>query len=143
MRSVFPKAQLLAISATVSKRGQDFIKTSLKMEKFVVVAACPSRDNVSLTFIKKPPVGNGQNSYRFLFEPLILELKHKGEDFPLTIVYCCGNIDWLGYGYQLAIQLLGEQFYVKDRLPENARVAMFHASIDSDSEVRGSKRRVP
>ena len=136
LRSVFPDCNILALSATVSQRGVTFIKSNLKMIKCVVVSTCPSKDNISITVLKKPPSSNtGLNSYKFVFEPIILELKYKGAAFPLTIVYCCGNLDWVGFAYQLAQQLLGKRFYAGEESPEKATVAMFHASMDNDTKV--------
>ncbi|XP_052280801.1 polycystin-2-like [Dreissena polymorpha] len=41
---------------------------------------------------------------------------------------------WIGYGYQIARQILGSYFYAEEsEEPENARVVMFHSFMEKDS----------
>ncbi|KAL5016410.1 hypothetical protein ScPMuIL_005999 [Solemya velum] len=58
-------------------------------------------------------------------QPVFLELKKKGQDFPLTIIYCSGSMDWVGYGIEVAWKVLGDDMYAgekKTRKPESGDV---------------------
>ncbi|XP_053390374.1 ATP-dependent DNA helicase RecQ-like [Mercenaria mercenaria] len=60
------------------------------------------------------------------------ELKHMGASFPITVIYC-KSIQWIGYGYEMARQILEDSFYAGEKTPENARVVMFHSSMENSS----------
>ncbi|XP_053376569.1 probable ATP-dependent DNA helicase RecS [Mercenaria mercenaria] len=45
----------------------------------------------------------------------------------------CGmamSMQWIGYGYEMARQLLSDRFYAGDKTPQSARVVMFHSSME-------------
>lgn len=63
---------------------------------------------------------------------MLHELSLKGEEFPVTVIYC-KSIQWIGYGYEMAREVLGNSFYVGDNKLENARVVMFHSSIEDNN----------
>ena len=138
LRSVF-SCRVLALSATITSVGQKAIMKNLLMENCKTVMICPTKDNIQLIVLKRPSAtarGNSSTTpYNFIFEPVIKELKQMGSSFPITVIYC-KSVQWIGYGYELARQILEESFYVGEKTPENARVVMFHSSMeDSNGKV--------
>jgi ATP-dependent DNA helicase RecQ len=145
LRSVFC-CQVLALTATVTCVGQKEIMKNLLMKNWATVCAAPTKPNIVLAVLKRPSAtskGNTSTSpYDFIFEKILNELKNKGKDFPLTIVYC-KSIQWIGYGYELAREILGDQFYEGEQQPEHARVVMFHSSMaDSKGKVSISSSHI-
>lgn len=136
LRALFPNCTMLALSATVTKSGQQDIAKALKMQRFDPICSCPAKDNIVLVVKKRPsPTAKGNTAetpYSYVFLPLFQQLNKEGEDFPITIVYC-KTMQWIGFGFELAKQVLGNNFYVGDQKPENARVVMFHSSMERDS----------
>ena len=136
LRSTFPQSIMLALSATVTKTGQQQIAKALHMTKFEAVCACPARTNILLQVQKRPsPTAKGNSAetpYSFVLLPILKKLKEQGDIFPLTIVYC-KTMQWIGYAYEMAFRVLREEFYGGDQRPENARVAMFYLSMERDT----------
>lgn len=55
-----------------------------------------------------------------------------GGSFPISVIYC-KSVQWIGYGYEMARQILEDSFYAGEETPENARVVMFHSSMEDSS----------
>jgi superfamily II DNA helicase RecQ len=125
--------QMLALSATITESAQQQIADILLMKNIQIVSASPAKDNITLIVkIRPSPTAKGNSSstpYSYIFEPLLKQLKERLEYFDLTIIYC-KTMEWIGYGYELALKILGEDFYV-DKL--HPRVVMFHSSMEKDS----------
>lgn len=132
LRSLFV-CTVIALSATITKSGQSEIAKSLMMTDYHVVCSSPAKDNITLMVKERPNAsGKGNTSctpYDFIFIPIIQKLKNELGNFCITIVYC-KTMNWIGYGYELAKRLLGEDFYAGEPLIENARVVMFHSSME-------------
>ena len=72
---------MLALSATLSETSQHYCNTSFN-EKFKTVLSVPTKDNITLTVLPRPPVGKNlsvRNSYDFVFESVFYDLKQKGQ----------------------------------------------------------------
>ncbi|XP_045167567.2 ATP-dependent DNA helicase RecQ-like [Mercenaria mercenaria] len=117
LRSVF-KCQVLALSATVTESGQKQIISNLLMKNCQIICASPAKDNIELIVKKRPSPnakGNTASSpYDFIFSHVITELNCQLDAFPLTVVYC-KSMQWIGYGYEMARQLLADNFYAGDK----------------------------
>lgn len=101
---MFPKAKILALTATATTKMQKEIAEILGMKSYSVVQGNIDRANIKLE-VKKRPAGCGgrttvKDSYNFVFDPLISELKATKFEFPKTVVYT--KLKWCGYGYEKA-----------------------------------------
>ncbi|XP_060585559.1 ATP-dependent DNA helicase RecQ-like [Ruditapes philippinarum] len=67
--------------------------------------------------------------YEYIFKRVLDDLVDLGDQFPVTVIYCKA-MQWIGYGYQLAREILGDKFYAGEPSPETARVVMFHSSME-------------
>lgn len=54
----------------------------------------------------------------------VYELQRKQQDYPLTLIYSCGNIDWVGYGSELVERIFGYSMYGGDGQFENPNVPL-------------------
>ncbi|XP_078324788.1 putative ATP-dependent DNA helicase RecS [Crassostrea virginica] len=140
LRSVLPQAKILALSATLSKDGQKEISRQLLLKNVKVVSSKPTRDNVSLIVVTRPPLTTSvstKETFDYVYIPLLCELKSKGQEFPLTLVYSSGNMDWVGYGFELAHKILGIDMFVGNlQEAQNQRVAMFHSCIEQGEMLK-------
>jgi superfamily II DNA helicase RecQ len=139
LRSLF-ECQILALSATVTSVGQRDIIKNLLMKNCECVCASPTKENIELIVLKRPSATAKGNSactpYDYIFERVLHELNDDCKNFPVTIIYC-NSIQWLGYGYELAREILEDNFYDGERTPEQAKVVMFHSSME-DSNGKAS-----
>lgn len=106
LRSVIPCAKILALSATLSTHGQ--------LKNVKVVSSKPTKNNISLIMVPRPPLTtlvSTKDTFGYVFVPLLCELKSKGQEFPLTLVYCSGNIDWVGYGFEITSKVLDKDMF--------------------------------
>ncbi|XP_062621809.1 ATP-dependent DNA helicase Q1-like [Saccostrea cucullata] len=139
LRAVLPDAKLVALSATLSQTAQRDVAKVLLMRNMKVVASQPTRENISLVVMRRPPLGSNissKDTYDYVFLPLLNELKLKGQKFPLTIVYCSGSMDWVGYGFEVSSKILGTDMHVGNKSPENQRVVMYHSSIEKGDKLK-------
>lgn len=73
-------------------------------------------------------------SYRHILDVLFNELKVNLGATPLTIVYFNSSLNYIGFAYEHACRVLGNLVYNGEKKPENARVVMYHASVEYGSE---------
>ncbi|XP_078327384.1 uncharacterized protein LOC144623107 isoform X2 [Crassostrea virginica] len=61
-----------------------------------------------------------------------------GQEYPPTIIYCCANMDWVGYGAESAERILKNDLYGGNgtKCTENLRVIMFHSSIEKGEKLK-------
>ena len=132
MRSVFV-CSVLALSATVTCVGQKHIMKNLTLNDCKCICATPTRENIELVVLKRPSPSSKGNSastpYEYIFKRVLDDLVDLGDQFPVTVIYCKA-MQWIGYGYQLAREILGDKFYAGETSPETARVVMFHSSME-------------
>jgi len=128
--------QVVALSATVTKPGQQVIRDNLLMTNCDTISTSPAKENISFIILKRPSAharGNTANTpYDYIFHPVLEELKMKLDTFPITIIYC-KSMQWIGYGYELARRYLEDSFYKHVNSPDSARVVMFHSSMEKES----------
>ena len=67
--------------------------------------------------------------YDFVFLPILQQLMSELDNFGITIIYC-KTMNWIGYGYELAKQILGDEFYTGKPSEKNTRVVMYHSSME-------------
>lgn len=135
LRSVIPCAKILALSATLSTHGH-----------VAVVSSKPTKNNISLIMVPRPPLTtlvSTKDIFGYVFVPLLCELKSKGQEFPLTLVYCSGNIDWVGYGFEIASKILDKDMFVGSQSPKIQWVAMCHSCIEKGDKVEQSSLFMP
>lgn len=66
-----------------------------------------------------------------------------GQEIPLTLVYCSGNMYWVGYGFEIGSQLLDKDMFVGSPRPENQREAMYHSCIEKRNKVKQLSHFMP
>lgn len=78
-----------------------------------------------------------KKAYDYVFEAVFYELKRNRQEYPLTLIYWCGNMDWVGYGFELAERILRDSMYGGDgqKSADNLRVVMFHSALEKGNEV--------
>ncbi|CAC5417458.1 recQ [Mytilus coruscus] len=73
LRSVFPDAKFVALTATATKLMIKEITDILQMKTFTAISACVDRPNVKITVIKRLPSAGGKNtaeeSFKQIMEP--------------------------------------------------------------------------
>lgn len=132
---------MLALSATLSTHGQKEISKHLLLKNVKVVSSKPTKNNISLIVVPRPPLTtlvSTKDTFDYVFVPLLCELKSKGQEFPLALVYCSGNMDWVGYGFEIASKILDKDMFVGSQSPKNKRVAMYHSCIEKGDKVKQS-----
>lgn len=140
LRAVVPDAQVLALSATLSKDGQKSVAQHLLMTRYESIITIPTKENIRLIVKNRPGVGKNKSvkkAYDYVFESVFYELKRNPQDYPLTLIYCCGNMDWVGYGFELAERILRDSMYGGDgqKSADILRVVMFHSALEKGNEV--------
>ncbi|WAR12557.1 WRN-like protein [Mya arenaria] len=104
-----------------------------------IAGASPAKDNIVLIVRKRPsPNAKGNIAsppYDFIFQRAISDLNNQLDSYPLTVIYC-KSMQWIGYGYEMARQLLGDNFYAGEKTPQNARVLKksIHSSLQKPEE---------
>lgn len=125
LRAVVPDAQVLA--------------QHLLMTRYESIITIPTKENIRLIVKNRPGVGKNKSvkkAYDYVFESVFYELKRNPQDYPLTLIYCCGNMDWVGYGFELAERILKDSMYGGDgQSADNLRVVMFHSALEKRNEV--------
>ncbi|XP_070581643.1 ATP-dependent DNA helicase RecQ-like [Ptychodera flava] len=116
------------MTATATNATMKEIGRCLMLKQPVKVTESVDRQNIKITVKKRPPNSGGNNtvqgSYNTIFQPLIEELRAKGDKFARTIVYT--NLRWCGYAHDLALRpCLSGDFSFPDI---TNMVAQYHAS---------------
>ncbi|CAC5423560.1 unnamed protein product [Mytilus coruscus] len=78
LRSVFPDAIFVALTATATKLMIKEITDILQMKTFTTISACVDRPNVKITVIKRLPSAGGKNtaeeSFKQVMEPVMKKI---------------------------------------------------------------------
>lgn len=129
LRSVFPNAHTLALTATATTQMQNDIKQLLCFKQGAVTV-CTSIDRVNIKYVvkhrlsssgKKNTVGD---SYTAVLMPYMLDLKSAGLAYPKTIFFM--KLQWCGFAHELAL--------MSEVCP--SLVAQYHASILPEVSAR-------
>lgn len=135
LRAVLPQATILCLSATLSIKGQADIKRCLSLKDCRIHSGIPVKPNISISVLRRPASSTAVTlSYRHILDVLFNELKVKLNATPLTIVYFNSSLNHIGFAYEHASRVLGNFLYDGEKTPENARVVMYHASVEYGSE---------
>ena len=131
LRAVFPKAYMVALTATATLTMQkEIVKILCISKNYKSVSASVDRSNITLNVIKRLPTSGGLHSASDSFEkaihPIIQELCDDPINAKRTIVYC--KLKWCGYGYEMACR-------EATKFPETSKivdaVSQFHAPCTS------------
>ena len=94
LSGLFPDAHVRALTATATRKMQDEIAKSLAMASPVVVSSNIDRLNIRIDVCKRPPTtGSGhtvEDSYNFIFTPLVKDLEILKVNFLKTHSTCSG-----------------------------------------------------
>lgn len=126
LRAVYLYAQVLALSAFLSKDGQKRVAQQLLITKYESIISNPSKDT-SLVVKGRPAVGKQNLFEKSLWLSVwvcVYELQRKQQDYLLTLIYSCGNIDWVGYGSELVERISGYSMYGGDGQFESPNVPL-------------------
>lgn len=122
LRSLLPKATMLALTATASPKSRQLIATSLLMESNTFIVASADRPNIYYSVFKVTK--NIKESMLWLMN----ELKEHSIRTPKTIVYC-QTIKTCSALYGIFRQTLGQEFsYIGTIAMKNCLYGMYHHS---------------
>ena len=128
LRSIFPCATMVALTATATIKMQQEICQLLTMTNPEVISAHINRPNIKYSVRKRPPnsgVGNtAEKSYTAIVAPLLNELREKKMGFPKTVMYT--SLKWCGFANELGIKVLGDGHLSSTGVEE---IAQFHAPM--------------
>ena len=123
LRSLFPTAKVLALTATATIKMREDIATHLAMKSPTIVAAPMDRSNIFIKVQKRKPNHKIEESYEGIFQPLVKELQQKGALFPKTVVYT--KLKWCGYGHEAAVMDTDDYDIAQ-------RVAQYHSTCTKE-----------
>lgn len=78
MRPILPHAKMLALSATLTVNGQGDVAKHLLMKCFRVISSAPTKENISLVVLQRPPLSSkvsSKETYNFVLQPVLQSLK--------------------------------------------------------------------
>lgn len=135
LRAVVPDAQVLA-----SKDGQKSVAQHLLLTRYESIITITTKENIRLIVKNRPGVGKNKSVKKandYVFESVFYELKRNPQDYPLTLIYCFGNMDWVGYGFELAERIFRDSMYGCDgqKSADNLGIVMFHSALEKGNEV--------
>ncbi|CAC5405749.1 recQ [Mytilus coruscus] len=146
LRSVFPGAKFVALTATATKLTIKEITDILQMKSFTTISACVDRPNVQITVIKRLPSAGGKNtaeeSFKQVMESVVRSLCNDAENFPKAIMY--SKLKWCGNGYNMVCQEAAKE---SDPNAVIHRVSQYHSActdqmkkiiVDDMAKVNGN-----
>lgn len=130
LRSVFPTAFVLALTATATKTMEQEIRTILRMNSSAV-SIRESCNRANIVYCVKRRLANIdiETSYETVLLQYINELNVRKHAFPKTVIYM--KIKWLGFAHKLAMKILYNCTDPAD-YPEECMIAQYHASLTSE-----------
>ena len=103
LRSIFPNAKLVAMTATATVAMQKEIGHKLQMQQYTTIAANPGRENIKLSVTRREATTGSKkhvdDSIQDLLRPFVSELIKKKREFEKTIVY--SSLKNCGLAYEL------------------------------------------
>jgi superfamily II DNA helicase RecQ len=122
LRSLLPKANMLALTATATPASRNTIAKMLCMKEYIPVIMSCDRWNIKHVCIKAPA------SIESSFSWLCRDLQQHKQETPKCIIYC-RNIKSCGLIYQYIMGEVGvENSYIGTRSASNCLFGMFHHS---------------
>ncbi|XP_057296143.1 uncharacterized protein LOC130625081 [Hydractinia symbiolongicarpus] len=132
VRTYFPKASMLALTATASPHHITSLVKSLNMSTAKVIRVNPNRKNILLDKkIRKSNV-SGFESYDNILLPIANSLNSVREQFPMTIIYM--KLKYCGLAFNLFERILSTFQYVGfEKTPSSQNV--YHITPPSNLEA--------
>ena len=126
LRSIFPSAKVVGMTATATLKMQSCIKDILQMKDACVVSTNPNRENIKIGVKKrKPTVGSGthvDDVFEDLIMPLVSDLCVQRKDFPKTVIFT--SLKQCGLGYDVVKREAMRRNVVDDTM---SCVSQYHA----------------
>ena len=102
LKAMFPRASMLALTATATISTQNEIIKVLGLQHPAVVKANINRENIKLEVRRRPALCGGQKtaegSYDYIFQRVKDNLQRYLHNFPKTVIY--SKLKWCGYGFE-------------------------------------------
>ena len=104
LRAVLPRATMLALTGTCSKRMQSAIKSSLLIENCLTISSTIDRPNIYFSVCQRESSTGHKHSAEVSFTKVLKlyldELQFKMSSFEKTIIFC--KKEWCGVAYERA-----------------------------------------
>ncbi|XP_057316793.1 ATP-dependent DNA helicase Q1-like [Hydractinia symbiolongicarpus] len=110
VRTYFPKASMLALTATASPHHITSLVKSLNMSTAKVIRVNPNRKNIFLDKKIRKSNASGFESYENIFLPIANSLNSVREQFPMKIIYM--KLKYCGLAFNLFERILSTFQYV-------------------------------
>ena len=126
LRSIFPSAKVVGMTATATLKMQSTIKDILQMKDSCVVSTNPDRENIKITVKKrKATVGSNKHVddiYEDLIMPLVTDLCIERKNFHKTVIFT--SLKHCGLGYDIVNREAMRRNVVDEIMP---CVSQYHA----------------
>lgn len=103
LRSIFPCANVIGMTATASLKMQSSIIEILELQNVNIISINPNRENINLRVSRRDPIVGSKvhvdDVYHKLLLPYINDLIDRRLHFPKTIIY--SSLRLCGLGYEL------------------------------------------
>ncbi|XP_033730182.1 Werner syndrome ATP-dependent helicase homolog [Pecten maximus] len=124
LRSILPKAGMLALTATASPNSRMLIKKKLCMEQASVIVGNCNRQNITLNCVKAP------YDPKAAFLWLVERLRTEKQQYPKTVIYC-RSIKSCSLLFKLFTDIMGDLAYCGTKCAKNRLFAMYHHSTST------------
>jgi superfamily II DNA helicase RecQ len=124
-----PETPVLCFTATAPPAAQTRLQSCLLMQSPVIITKNPDRPNIMYEVIQRPPSTKTEDHLDEIITALAQSLKDERMDFPQTIVYT--DTATIAYSYWLTEQVLGQDQYEGESIPENRIFAQYHKGATS------------
>ncbi|XP_057299493.1 uncharacterized protein LOC130630113 [Hydractinia symbiolongicarpus] len=126
VRTYFPKASMLALTATASPHHITSLVKSLNMSTAKVIRVNPNRKNIFLDKKIRKSNASGFESYENILLPIANSLNSVREQFPMTIIYM--KLKYCGLAFNLFERILSTFQYVGfEKTPSSRLFCQYHA----------------
>ena len=110
----FPQVPIVGLTATANCKTQGIICDSLGLFGPTIIKINPDRENIYFASYTRKSTGDAK--LEEIIEPLMQQLKHERQEFPLTLVY--SNLETISDCYMYFSEMLGtEQYEPPDAQP--------------------------
>ena len=126
LRSIFPNAHIIAMTATATVKMQEEIGQNLCLRNVGIVSTNVVRDNTKISVARRLPITGGkysaEESFHQVLETYVESLCKDPTSFEKTIIYT--KLKWCGHGYQYVHHHAREKENFDDIMDS---VSQFHA----------------
>lgn len=135
LRSLFPEAKFMCLTATATKVMQTEIIKTLQMKNVITIVSKIDRENVKICVKKRLPVTGKytvEESADHVLQPLIVEMTEQSHNFKKTIFYT--NFKWCAYSFdKINTAILASEIENKDEVRK--LVAQYHAPSKDEVSI--------